>query len=349
MATTPTTTTPPSTPTIYGPLNIDYLNESWCELQYKSGCSSTGSISHLNHSVNPEVLEKLLHEAQKESLSPNLTNTFPILKPFTNKENKNVTNNNVNVSSSSSDRQKCLVKNNSDKCFIPIKNANNIASTMYVYDDDSDIIDYDDDDDDDVDLEYAEDDNNNQENQELKSINQNRKNKTIQQKQKDADEDNHTLTENSNLTASKMQKKQKQGNTNDECCTTCTKHKKEINDLIQKQLSQQKELINLRNEYELKLLNKSLEVSKFCASSSPSPGSPASLSSTNSLSLSKISSGLNTPATLSNKAQETKLATELKENNCTKNVNNELGTVNIRNTNDWMKYFASRPQSQPPK
>ena len=40
--------------------------ESWCELQYRSGCSSTGSISHLHHTVNPEVLEKLLQEAQKE-------------------------------------------------------------------------------------------------------------------------------------------------------------------------------------------------------------------------------------------------------------------------------------------
>lgn len=65
MATTPitTTTTPPSTPVI---INLDYLNDSWCELQYKSSCSSTGSISHINHSVNPEILEKLLQEAIKE-------------------------------------------------------------------------------------------------------------------------------------------------------------------------------------------------------------------------------------------------------------------------------------------
>ena len=47
--------------------NFCYNVESWCELKYKSGCSSTGSITHLHHSVNPEVLEKLLQEAQRET------------------------------------------------------------------------------------------------------------------------------------------------------------------------------------------------------------------------------------------------------------------------------------------
>lgn len=75
MATTPTTTTttPPSTPVIPSyPVNFDQLGESWCDIQYKSGCSSTGSITHLNHTVNPEILEKLLQEAQREVLSPPL-------------------------------------------------------------------------------------------------------------------------------------------------------------------------------------------------------------------------------------------------------------------------------------
>ncbi len=67
MSTTPSAT-PPSTPTIHCPVN--YLNESWCDIQYKSGCSSTGSISHLHHTVNPEILEKLLYEAQREARSP---------------------------------------------------------------------------------------------------------------------------------------------------------------------------------------------------------------------------------------------------------------------------------------
>ncbi len=67
MSTTPSAT-PPSTPTIHCPVN--YLNESWCDIQYKSGCSSTGSISHLHHTVNPEILEKLLYEAQREANSP---------------------------------------------------------------------------------------------------------------------------------------------------------------------------------------------------------------------------------------------------------------------------------------
>lgn len=67
MSTTPSAT-PPSTPTIHCPVN--YLNESWCDIRYKSGCSSTGSISHLHHTVNPEILEKLLYEAQREANSP---------------------------------------------------------------------------------------------------------------------------------------------------------------------------------------------------------------------------------------------------------------------------------------
>lgn len=70
MSTTPSAT-PPSTPTIHCPVNYgNNLNESWCDIQYKSGCSSSGSISHLHHTVNPEVLEKLLYEAQRESASP---------------------------------------------------------------------------------------------------------------------------------------------------------------------------------------------------------------------------------------------------------------------------------------
>ncbi len=93
MASTPTTVTPPSTPIMPSTL-IEQLNgmceldqhlvgfdileclsvlwpDSWCELKFKSGCSSTGSIkNHLNQSVNPEVLEKLLNEAQRETNYP---------------------------------------------------------------------------------------------------------------------------------------------------------------------------------------------------------------------------------------------------------------------------------------
>jgi hypothetical protein len=93
MASTPTTVTPPSTPIM--PMSLmEQLNgkcssffvsvfifpsqsvtnpiaDSWCELKFKSGCSSTGSIKNqLNQSVNAEVLEKLLHEAQRETNYP---------------------------------------------------------------------------------------------------------------------------------------------------------------------------------------------------------------------------------------------------------------------------------------
>ena len=46
---------------------MSWSTDSWCELQFKSVCSSAGSINRLNHSLNPEVLERLLQEAQKET------------------------------------------------------------------------------------------------------------------------------------------------------------------------------------------------------------------------------------------------------------------------------------------
>lgn len=52
-------------------LTVFFISESWCELHVKSGCSSASSIrSHLHQSVNPEMLEKLLHEAQRETNYP---------------------------------------------------------------------------------------------------------------------------------------------------------------------------------------------------------------------------------------------------------------------------------------
>jgi hypothetical protein len=45
-ATTPTTTTPPSTPTIYGPLNIDYLNGEFNESERFFSCPFFESISN---------------------------------------------------------------------------------------------------------------------------------------------------------------------------------------------------------------------------------------------------------------------------------------------------------------
>jgi hypothetical protein len=52
-------------------LNTPGFEDSWFELKFKSGCSSTSSIkNHLNQSVNAEVFEKLLHEAQKETNYP---------------------------------------------------------------------------------------------------------------------------------------------------------------------------------------------------------------------------------------------------------------------------------------
>lgn len=344
MATTPTTTTPPSTPTIYGPLNIDYLNESWCELQYKSGCSSTGSISHLNHSVNPEVLEKLLQEAQKESghqspaaqilplFAADISASTSIITQdkLINSSSTNIipTHAITQLNSASSTMKISTITSTinststkSENMFIPIKSSQQ-SSTMYVYDED-DI------DSDDIDLNYVEDDDEDEENNEQTNSSSvdlvaSEEESMIVRKRHQKSTSNTINNNNNNNTYTEH-------SLNTEC-SHCLKHKQEIDSLIEKQLSQQKEIIRLRNDYELKLLNKSLELSqsksttssKFM-SSSPSPISP--------------SSGLNTPNA------------KLNGENCGNSSSSSSNMMNPQkiDTKDWMKYFASRPQSQPPK
>jgi hypothetical protein len=362
--------------------------ESWCELQYKSGCSSTGSISHLNHSVNPEVLEKLLHEAQKESQSPLTASpppllAMPLIKSFdsfsaisnattstigsdmtvlskspnssfqeVDKMKKSTTNavsisnnNNISTSSISAVTQssqaiktsayvnvnKSMVASSSksvasEQVFMPIKNVH--QSTMFVYDDD--LYCGGGDSDDSVDLEYAEEENDT--NNEASSSDNNKNNGSP------AGASNNTFTD---TTSSQMMtrsvKEQQKKKDHVDTCTHCSKHRSEITHLLEKQIAQEKEMIRLRNEYEIKLLNKSLEISHSSSSkskfmtSSPSPLSPPSLSST---------SGITTPIYSSS----SKTAANAVDGGLVETMSNQP-----INTKDWMKYFASRPQSQPPK
>ncbi|CAF0779047.1 unnamed protein product [Brachionus calyciflorus] len=296
MATTPTTTTttPPSTPILHH-INIDFLNESWCELQYKSGCSSTGSISHLNHSVNPEVLEKLLQEAQKE-LSPlpkcdssvsslfyqdiSPSSSIKKIEKSTEPERNTQKSNRVVKTTVINKSNKNLVNLNSSNSIKPIVN-----SKINVYDYDS----YEEDDD--VDLDYVEDDT--------------------------YDETNFSSFNNERTTVPGAP-----GPAVSTPCQNCIKHKKQIELLIEKQIDNQKELIKIKNDFEVKLLNKSLEIS--CASSS-TPTVIASL----------------TPTSRNDKSI------------CTSPILSKSGSntpgQKVINSQDWIKYFSSRPQAQPPK
>ena len=222
----------------------------------------------------------------------------------------------------------------SDRVFKPInggvrKVSNKPPNTIYVYE--NEYYDNNDEYDDEVDLEYVEEDSEDSDAQ-IKAFCDNAT--------------NNTFTEASQLlTTEKISQMSASAKPPQPTCTLCQKQKKEINALIEKQLSQEKELIRLRNDYEIKLLNKSLELCQSSASSSsgkskfmtssPSPLSPPSLAS---------NSGMNTPIfhtkNSSNSAHHTNQAIK------TENANDQAATMN---TKDYMKYFASRPQSQPPK
>ena len=158
---------------------ICFTIESWCELHYKSGCSSTGSISHLNHSVNPEILEKLLQEAQKDSSQrqspisllpllapPQQTSSPPPLQPHTSHSDSNLIRDKeavseaANKSKSTTDTtattttteiiKKCdSVASNAPSSIVNVSSSKSSAlgfTDLNYYDDD------------DVDLEYVEDD-----------------------------------------------------------------------------------------------------------------------------------------------------------------------------------------------
>lgn len=400
--------------------------ESWCELQYKSGCSSTGSISHLNHSVNPEVLEKLLQEAQKESQSPvsngppllpsllpDQTKNSPLLKSFDSfstmssvcvvnnsaRDQNNTFVNNNNTSSSTttilnktrdttvsstsseiisvvpmSDTSSVVYSQTSAKLkmrivggnenrtiagskpiassssmFMPIRRESSEAdvctSRMFVYDDDQDdeIFCQDDEyDDDDVDLEYVED----EEDEECNRINSNNLN-------------NNTLTDQaaSQLIHTEMKSRQRNKRKHHETCKHCNKHRQEINSLLEKQINQEKELIRLRNEYEIKLLNKSLELSTHSSKSSSTSNNNRPNSSTNQTKLinatSSPSGPLSPPSFSSSSSTADGQASPIyppPPYSSHREVGNTGGTnTAVISTKDWMKYFASRPQSLPPK
>ncbi|RNA29870.1 BCL2 adenovirus E1B 19 kDa -interacting 3 [Brachionus plicatilis] len=265
------------------------LIESWCELQFKSGCSSTGSISHLNHTVNPEVLEKLLQEAQKE-LSPIPKSESPLSLFF------------QDISPSSSIKQvdqaepahemmnsrvvKTTIINCTNKNLVNLNSSNSIKpilkSNISVYEDSYD--------EEDADLEYLGDE----------SCGNNFK---------------HLNTDRSNALGAP-------GPAVSTPCQNCINHKKQIELLIEKHIDNQKELIKIKNEFEVKLLNKSLEIS--CSSSTPT-GAPASPS--------RVDKSISTSPILSSSKSGT---------------NTPKYPINTDN-NDWIKYFSSRPQAQPPK
>lgn len=311
MATTPTTTTttPPSTPII---LNIDYLNESWCDIQFKSSCSSTGSISHLNHTVNPEVLEKLLQEAQKEasfhsSTPPLPSNNDPLVNMFTE-----MLSSPSSISPSSCCQRianvKALNVNSTSALAIASQgqqagSASCSLKTLKL----SDMVrlsEQDLDQDDDVDLEYTEEDD-------TTSLTNN------------LIETNHVNTLNE-IESNKCSSSN--GRMTDQC-KHCLDHKKQIDLLMEKQLCSEKQMIKLRKEYEDKILmNKSLNLTSSSCSSSASI----------------------TPPSLNPAGLNKQLVNNSNNNNT--NVKSENSTTSENNSNnDWMKYWSSRPQINPPK
>jgi hypothetical protein len=158
---------------------ICFTIESWCELHYKSGCSSTGSISHLNHSVNPEILEKLLQEAQKDSSQrqspisllpllapPQQTSSPPPLQPHTSHSDSNLIRDKEALSEAANKSKSTTDTTASTTTTEIIKKCDSVASNapssiVNVSSSKSSALGFTDlnyDDDDDVDLEYVEDD-----------------------------------------------------------------------------------------------------------------------------------------------------------------------------------------------
>jgi len=232
MATTPTTettTTPPSTPIIHIPLNFDYLNESWCELQYKSGCSSTGSIGHFNHSVNPEVLEKLLQEAQRES-SINL----PLASPSQEK----VTNvNSITLSNQNQSGNKSEINIIESVCCYSNSKSSNVDVIKKVD----------------------------------KNDHEQKSNDTYKQEQEHQSTDELLDTEELCLTYEDEFSSIKMNDN----CDSCLKKRKQIEMLIEKQFRNEKQIINLRNQYEEKfLLNKSFDLTLSTNLQTSPPSTP---------------------------------------------------------------------------
>lgn len=112
-------------------------------------------------------------------------------------------------------------------------------------------------------------------------------------------------------------------------CQNCMKHKKQIDLLIEKQINNEKEMIRLKNDFEIKLLNKSLEMSY-----SSTPGSPVK----------NVSKELNPQSDKS-----TSTSPFLSRSSSGTDLDKNKNDANSSNNNDWIKYFSSRPQAKPPK
>jgi hypothetical protein len=172
-------------------------------------------------------------------------------------------------------------------------------------------------------------------------------------------------------------------------CSSCFRHQKQIDILLEKQIDQEKMLINLRKEYEQKMLTKSPEImmssqSSFSSSSvsdcesdsnnfnnddtktathklnsqlSSKPPSTATLKRQNSSTCTLIAGQTNAPSHNNLLTNNQPLA---QNTNNFPIANQSVGlgySSSIYNYNkkstidqpDWMKYWASRPQTQPPK
>lgn len=153
-------------------------------------------------------------------------------------------------------------------------------------------------------------------------------------------------------------------------CNHCSRHQKQIDILLEKQIDQEKLLISLRKEYEQKLLTKSPEF--MLSSQSSISSSSASDNEFNPEdnektihSLKDIQQQTNIGLKRQNSSTSTLIAvgqqcqqqTQLMNQNSTDlssqvNYGYSSGIYNYKKNNDqadWMKYWSSRPQTQPPK
>lgn len=311
MATTPSAT-PPSTPTIHCPVNYSNLNESWCDIQYKSGCSSSGSISHLHHTVNPEILEKLLQEAQRESQSPSLSKSYPahtaknyqvFPEPSSIQSQTSMDSLSNSVHQLDTSTPMLVTFDTSHKQMSPLNSQNIPTSPINKIEDDI----------------------------------------------------AKTLTNFNNMINSPIN------------CSQCFTHKQQMEKLIEKQQDTEKQLNILRKEYEEKCLSKTpdfMSQSTTSSISSSSVNEDEDLKNLNSKSVSHlVASSLkrqnSSSSTLismannnNNNNYSTQGLTELSSFGYASgiyNYNSCPGTNLNPDNGDWIKYWPSRPQCQPPK
>lgn len=294
MATTPSAT-PPSTPTIHCPVNYENLNESWFDIKYKSGCSSSGSISHLHHTVNPEILEKLLQEAQRESTTPSHSTTYPNL------------NENLFMLPES-----CVLSSKTD-AYMSHSDILDTSTPMLVTFDNVSIP-----------------------TSPIVNIPASPINKI-----------DKSLTSLNNIVKTQVE------------CSMCFTHKKQIQNLLEKQKEHETQLITLRNEYQEKCLSKTPDF--MCQSSRSSISSiceDQDLTDNKNSQVEEIVSTMkrqnSSTATLVSTANKKKAADH---NDLISLGSYASGIYNYNSNNfnsnvesaDWMKYWSSRPQTQPPK